>query len=578
MSLRVLHLTVFIAVGVVSPCLSQVSFTERSVEADVNDVHTPGPNFTLGIALMTPGGAVGDFDRNGLQDLFVVSGGGGPDRLYMNQGSGEFRDLAADWGLTAVHMGSAAAVGDINGDGWLDLYVTGFGDASGSLSTNGHKLYKNVGGTHFVELTSAGVSWSDDVPNAFSPAFGDYDLDGDLDLMVAGWVVGGGSVGGNRLFRNNGDETFTDVTAAADLLELGVQGFSPRFVDMNDDLYPELLLAADFGDARYYINDGDGTFTDFTVNSGTGLDCNAMGQTVADFNNDGLLDWYITNIYNDTNPKLRCGNMLYMNQGSHIFVESAESANVINGRWGWGTVGVDIDHDGFVDIVEVNGWLDGIGEPDTYANQPARVFMNQGNGSFIDEAASSGFAHVGQGRGLINFDYDNDGDQDFVVLSFDEPIELYRNDTITTNHWLRVFLDTSNNTGIAPDGVGAKLTLTCGVDTYVRFIDGGSNYLSQSELSAHFGIGSCTDIDALEIAWGNGAVSRWLEIPIDQTITLPAPLDTIGPGQLDKQTWPPGGIPATSTWLTVQLACLLLTCGTIILRRSSVEGEGLGTN
>ncbi len=575
-----LFLVVCLAVGLASPCLSQVLFQERASAANVNQFHAPGPNYIAvngamaPVAFVTVGGAVGDFNRDGKQDLFVISGGTTPDHLYINQGNGQFVDEADAWGLNDLHMGAAAAVGDINGDGWLDIFVTSNGDASGLMSPNSNKLYKNVGGTGFVELVNAGVSWNDDVPNAYGAAFGDYDLDGDLDLMVAGWEIGAGSVGGNRLFRNNGDETFTDVTAAANLLELGVYGFAPRFVDMDGDRYPELLLTADFETARYYVNNGDGTFTDSTVTSGTGLDCNAMGQTVGDFNNDGMMDWYVSNIFLELEPVRRCGNMLYINQGGHTYSETADASGVIDGRWGWGTVAVDIDHDGFLDIVEVNGWTDAVGGPQFFSNQPARVFMNQGDSTFADVAAGAGFTHTGQGRGLANFDYDNDGDQDFVIFSTSERLELYRNDSVNSNHWLRVFLDTSNNPAIAPDGFGTRLVAKCGVEEYVRIIDGGSNYMSQSELSAHFGIGACTSIDELRVEWPNDVVTIYDGIPHDRTVTLDAPPPGTPAGTTLMLTFTLG-VPTVSTWGQVIFCCLILTCGTIIFRRQPQNDDTL---
>ncbi|MCZ6603017.1 MAG: VCBS repeat-containing protein, partial [Planctomycetota bacterium] len=226
-----------------------------------------------------------------------------------------------------------------------------------------------------LESTGAGV------------ALLDYDLDGDLDLCVVSYW---GEHQGNRLFRNNGDETFTDVTDVA--LGMGVfevWGFQPAFVDMNGDRYPELLISADYETSRYLVNNADGTFTDMTVASGTGLDDNGMGQAVGDFDNDGLLDWYVSSIHQLIPPPgHNSGNMLYVAQGSHCYVESSVATGTNDGGWGWGTVTVDLDNDTWLDIVEVKGRPAKGGE---WINEPGKLFHNDGDGTFTEMAAATGF-------------------------------------------------------------------------------------------------------------------------------------------------------------------------------------------
>jgi hypothetical protein len=509
------------------PLWAQSWFEEAAIETGVDSIFDPCPNYITGIALMVAGGACGDFNRDGWQDLYVISGGSNPDRLYINNGDGTFTDQAAAWGITDLHMGSGAAVGDINNDGWLDMFITSNGDATQSMANGNHRLYRNNGNGTFTNIAvSAGVATSDTVANAFGACFGDFDLDGDLDLHVTGWFDHG--TGGNRLYRNNGDETFTDITAGSGLGNLGIRGFTSRFTDMNGDRYPELLLAGDFETAKYYINNGDGTFTDYTTESGTGLDCNAMGTTIGDLNNDGLIDWYVTNIYNFHNPKTPCGNMLYLNQGNHLYVENAAAAEVIHGWFGWGTVAVDMDHDGYLDLVEVNGFpSDDFNE--LWSNRPARMWFNDNDGTFTEAAEASNFISNTQGRGLINVDIDNDGDQDLVIFcaqwSNEPPMrtELFRNESVNTNHWLRLFLDTSSNPQLAPDGFGTFVEASVGTETYVRYLDGGSNYLSQSELAVHFGLGAATEVSTLRLVWANGQETILTDVPADQTMTIAAP-------------------------------------------------------
>ncbi len=498
---------------------SQVALTRVEATNGTAMTHAIPANYVPGLAFLLAGGAAGDFNSDGWQDLYVISGGTVPDRLFINNGDGTFTNRAAAAGITVPHMGGGIAVGDYDRDGWLDIYVTSFGPSSGPITIGKHILYHNNRDGTFTDVAqAAGVHYSDDYPNAWGACFGDYDLDGDLDLWTGGWLTGSLG-GGNRLFRNNGDGTFSDATVAAGVLMPTVHGFGARIVDMDGDRFPELLVCGDFYTARYYLNNHDGTFTDYTTQSGTGLDCNAMGATIGDFDNDQRPDWYVTNIYRgDQYPQDPCGNMLYMNQGNHQFVEQAALAGVNDGRWGWGTAAVDLDHDGWQDIVEVNGYFD---DPfqQLYSNQPKRVWFNNADGTFSELAAACGFNHTGQARGVINLDADNDGDQDLVVLSFAEPLAFYRNDGPTGN-WLRVFLDGEGVPSAAPNGFGSRVVVRIGATEQVRYIDGGSNYLSQSELSAHFGLGAATQVDELRVEWPNGILTTRQNLAANQTVTV----------------------------------------------------------
>ena len=340
---------------------------------------------------------------------------------------------------------------------------TSFGpaDVGGGLPGS-HRLYHNTGRGSFVEVAAAaGVNFaSPTMAEGFGSVFGDYDLDGDLDLCVTTHTTGTGNPppsDGNRLYRNNGDGTFTDVTASALGASIdGVRGFQPVFVDMNADLYPELLISADFGTSRYYVNNADSGvsgFTEFTTDSGTGLDANGMGNTVADFNNDGVLDWYVTSIHLEGpwNPLVPgTGNMLYFGQGNHLHVELAIPTGTSDGGWGWGTLGLDLDQDGWLDIVEVNGWP----ADKAWIGERGKLFRNNGNAIFSEIAFAAGFDTTGQGRGVAHLDADGDGDLDIAVCNYDGPLQLFVNDTVRAGNWLRISFNTSTNGLIAPDGIG----------------------------------------------------------------------------------------------------------------------------
>lgn len=476
----------------------------------------------------TGGLAVEDFNNDGSMDIFWIGGGLTADKLFMNNGAGGFVDLAAAWGIADLHCGNGAAAGDYNGDGWVDLYVTSFGAPGAEGPPGAHRLYRNDSGTGFTNVAAdAGVNYScpqaTNNPSGYGAAFGDYDLDGNLDLCVVSWwgdsELNPGGDDGTRLYHNKGDGTFEDVTdAALGGAVHGIWGFQPAFADMDGDRYPELLISADFETSRYLVNNADGTFTDMTVASGTGLDDNGMGQTVADFANNGKFDWYVTSVYSPTPPPDHPGNMLYLSQGGHSYIEAAGFAGVLDGRWGWGTIAIDLDHDTWLDILEVNGR-----DAAPYANQPARLWRNNGGFFFTEMAAAAGFDHADEGRGIAYLDADNDGDLDVVVSTNAGPLAYYVNQTPDIGAWLRIKLDTGNNPTLAPNGFGTRVLATVGGNTYRRIMNSSPSYLATSELRVHFGLGDATVVDTLRFEWAKGYVTEMTDVAVNQQMTVQAP-------------------------------------------------------
>jgi hypothetical protein len=471
------------------------------------------------------GGAIGDFNRDGWQDIYIPAGGVTPDRLYINDGDGTFTNEAALWGLNIQHQGTAAVVGDYDNDGWLDIYVTSLGGPTAVQQPGMHRLFKNMAGAAFVDkAVEAGVNMTNPTSaDGWGGCMGDYDLDGDLDIAVAGWRTPSQS---NRVFRNNGDGTFTDVSATTGLSSMTtINGFATRFADMDGDRYPELLFVGDFGTSRYYRNNGNGTFSDLTGPSNTSQAGTEMGHTVADFNNDGLFDWYVTTISD---------NQLYLNQGNHSYVNAAPAANLSNMGWGWGAVAIDFNNDGLIDVSQTGGG----------GSQRMALFVatspNDGQTlSYDDVSIPSGLTWIGPGRGLSNFDMDNDGDQDLIVFPNASSVRVFRNNLSggDINH-LRVFLDTNQSDKVAPHGIGSVIVVNYDGKTHYHRIDGGSNYLSHSELSAHFGLGAATIVDSLTVEWPNGHVTTLTNVPANQTITVefdggPIPGDADGDGDVD---------------------------------------------
>jgi enediyne biosynthesis protein E4 len=506
------------------------TFTDTAVSAGISYLQGPplDPLATPEVSGMTGGAAAGDFDGDGWVDLFITRSNN-TDILYRNLGNGTFADVSASaFGAGPVNaQTNGAAWADIDNDGDLDLYVTAINSAQ-------HYLYINQGDGTFSEqaaLRGASLSGNGTLFGT-GVSFGDYDRDGYLDAFVADWRPNGAAPAGTpanaRLLRNQGAANpgyFQDVTAAAGVAMDLVTGpnagqswsFSPRFSDLDTDGNPDLLIASDFGTSRLFWNNGDGTFTDGTAATGINTGWHDMGSTIGDVDGNGTLDWFVTNInygsLPDADPN---GNRLFLNNGGRSFTDATAAAGVRNGDWGWGAALFDYDNDGDLDLVHTNGFPDG----DQYINDPMRFWTNDGTGVFTDAAAAAGLTDTGQGRGLLTFDYDNDGDLDlFIVRNGDSPI-LYRNDGGADNGYLRVkTIGTVSNR----DGIGARITVTPDAalpgESIVFEVNAGSNYLSQSEFTATFGLGpGAATIDLVTIRWPSGIVQQFTDVAVNTTL------------------------------------------------------------
>ena len=534
------------------PATAELRFRAAGLGAGLTAERQP---LDYSVADMTGGAAVGDFNRDGWQDIFLLGGGGAVDALYLNNGDGTFTDHAAAAGVALSHRGLAAAVGDFDGDGWQDLYVTSLGESTGDRRPGAHRLYRNLGAPGTPPGgepggTPGGVPRFEDVaaaagvattasprPDGMGAAFGDFDLDGDLDLFVTGYQYHDG----NKLFRNDGGR-FTDVTVAMlgpalDVDVLDTWGFAPAWVDMDGDRFPELLIAGDYGTSRYFLNDEGRYFRDLTAASGTGAGAMGMGSAFGDFDGDGRFDWYLTSVYARTGTEsVRNGNQLYLNEGRHRFREASVAAGVNHGGWGWGAAAADLNHDGVLDLVTTNGWTRANHQGDLeWLSEPTRVYVGRGvpagDGARSDaDVAVPGFdfaqeqvglRHRDQGRGLIAFDYDNDGDRDILIVNLSGPVSLFRNDLAgPATNYLRVFLDGGKSRGVAPDGIGALVSIRAGGAEQQRYIGGEGVYLGSGELSAHFGIGAATVIDELTVTWPDGTVTALQSVTANQALTV----------------------------------------------------------
>ncbi len=482
---------------------------------------------------MTPGVAVGDFDRDGYLDLVVQGGLWQNAALFMNTGDGTFVNEALLWGIdVTVTEGSSVSVADVDGNGYPDLYL--------GAHYGRNYLYLNSGERTFVEAAVfAGVAMEPPVGeetfgNIFGAAFGDIDLDGDLDLYTTQW--GTFTVHGNRLFENRGLGKFVDITERAGLVQAPGEywAFSPALVDMDGDRYPELLVAADFETSRYFVNNGDGTFTRL-LGTGTCTDENGMGSALGDYDNDGDLDWFVTSIFDDDGVGEGwgiTGNRLYRNEGGNLFTDVTDLADVRNGDWGWGTSFADLNNDGLLDLLMTNGYLlpDLTNTDPTFINDPSRVWINLGNfdsgPTFIEVAALVGVTHDASGKGLVTFDAENDGDLDIVITTNRGDLAFYRNESTDLDHnWLEI--DLVPPLGNAPDGFGSVVYLTVGGVTYRRVVHGGNPYMGHEAPRLHFGFPASKQVDEIRIHWPDGSRKRLTSVRSGRLIVVKG--RTLGP-------------------------------------------------
>ena len=478
------------------------------------------------------GAAFFDYDDDGELDLYVVNGstyanyGVGPGNvLYRNDG-GVFTAIAA--GVEDRGWGSGVAVGDYDGDGHSDLYVTNYG---------ANALYRSRGDGTFAEVAEQGDDFST------SAAFFDYDGDGDLDLYVANYVVfdigpvlqdpelddpcvylGGlrvfcgpqGMEGGrDRLYRND-EGIFADVTTESGVAAANAyygMGVMPADFDRDGDL--DLFVANDETPNVLFRNDG-GRLDDIGLQAGVAYNGDgeleaSMGVDAGDCDGDGDLDLYVTNFYGETNT-------LYLNSGDGTFVDATSERGLAAptvGYLGWGTRFFDFDFDGDLDLFVANGHVypqvDDASAGGTYA-QRNQLFANEGTGAFVAvEEAGPGLKVQKSSRATISGDYDQDGDLDLFITNIDDSPTLLRNDT-GAGRYLVVQIDS--------EIVGTWVRLVAGGRTQVRSVGGASSYLGHSDTRLYFGLGQAERVERVEVLWPDGAVTRLEDLPVNEVVVV----------------------------------------------------------
>jgi len=494
-------------------------------------------------AYFTGGATVGDYNNDGWIDIFVTRIDD-TDIMYINNGDGTFSDgtIAAFGATPIVAATNGCQSADIDNDGDLDIYVT-------AIDANRYYLYINDGtGVFTEEAVARGADhFGIDTHYGNSVAFGDYDNDGYLDFYFTEWRLdsqnGTGAQMNARLYKNTGAANpghFTDVTIAAGVfLDLvpsnqpavfDTMAFGPRFTDIDRDGHMDLVISGDHQTSRLFWNNGDGTFLDGTDAANVGTDTFGMGCAIGDYDGDGDMDWFVTSIFSDEGIfPLRDGNRLYRYDGNRVFTDVTDAAGVRDGQWGWAATLSDLDNDGDLDIAQTNGmnFLAPHFNPSShgaYINDPTRLWTNDGTGVFTEVATAMGITDTDSGKGLLVFDYDNDGDLDIFITNCGSTPILYRNDGGNTQNWLRI---ETQGTVSNRDGIGAFITVTPDStmpgEIMVREIDGGSNFLSQNEMTAHFGLGFAATVDQIKVEWPSGIVQNFSNISANTTLSIVEP-------------------------------------------------------
>ncbi len=445
------------------------------------------------------GVAIGDFDNDGRPDIFV--GNFGVSRLYHNNGDGTFTDVAEKVGVARKGWSTGATWGDYDGDGRLDLFVPGYLEIDlNNLPRNPSEANKPGGvGQNFCQFRGTPVMC------------GPRSLVGESDT----------------LYHQKADGTFEDVSVKAGVNDpQKYYGFSSAFVHVNEDNLLDLIVVNDSTPKQLYMNKGDGTFEEVGYPSGVALNENGreqagMGVAAGDYDNDGRLDFHITNFSDDS-------NVLYHNDGDGNFTDItflAGLGEITLPFLGWGTSFIDYDNDGWLDLIVANGHVypavDDHQWGTSYAQQPL-LFRNLKNGKFerVGAAPGSGLASAWVSRGLAVGDLDGDGRVDVVINNADSKPTILRNVSASSGHWLNLHLVGDVSKKSPRDAIGASAYVTTGKVRQRQDVISGGSFGSQNDMTLHFGLGGATNVDKVEIKWPDGATETVAISGVDRKLTI----------------------------------------------------------
>lgn len=518
--------------------------------------------------------AAGDFDNDGFVDLYVTdSKKGKPNLLYRNKGDGTFVDVAQQAGVAEnINDESGTSMdciwGDYDNDGNLDLFIVKWGRDI-LFHNNGDGTFTNVTEKAFRnEKGEPGSPWT----NGNAATYVDYDGDGLLDIYVGNYFAPvdlwhlehtrimhddfeqARNAGKNALFHNNGDGTFTDM---APKLKLDDPGWtlSVGHGDINNDGWPDIYCANDFGTDQLFLNKGDGSFRNITEIAFGEDTKKGMNVDFGDVDNDGWLDVYVTNI--TTDGYLKEGNMLWQNTASDengvpIFMDISVDTETHHGGWGWGAKFFDFDNDADLDIIAVNGFITAgkenywydlaswtvkgedvadaknwpiIGDRSFSGDETTRLWRNDGEQRFNEIAAQAGIDNKHDGRGIVLFDYDNDGDLDIYLANQGMAPVLFRNDIGGSKNWLGLRLIGNPEAGSNRDAIGSRITIVTSTGTQIRELEGGNSYSGQSDRRVYFGLRDDMIINTLEIRWPSRQVQVMHNLRANKILTIQEPTE-----------------------------------------------------
>lgn len=559
------------------PEWTHVDFTNRLVESDTMNI--------VGFEYMYNGAGVGigDINNDGLKDVYLTGNQVG-DKLYINKGDFQFEDISESAHIVSTGWSNGVTMSDVNEDGLLDIYVCRGGTREWPRKDWANRLFINMGDGTFKDMAKEyGVA---DTGYSMQAVFFDYDKDGDRDLYVLTNALvdynrntskyktrDGSADSTDRLYRNNGDGTFTNISSEAGITVEGF-GLGVSVCDINMDGWLDLYISNDFlTDDLLLVNNQDGTFSDKLTTYFKHLSYNGMGNDVGDLNNDGNPELFTVDMFPNSNERIKqtmmkpsldvfthnisigyapqyVRNTLQLNNGNQTFSEIGQFSGIYNTDWSWAPLIADFDNDGFNDIFITNGYRRDITNLDyqSYTQRPAKyqtedeliqgerervsdlpevklsnyIYKNNGDLTFTEKIKEWGLDQPLYSNGAAFADLDNDGDLDLIVNNIDDPVSIYKNNTVewssteTPAHYLTLVLKGNDN----KDLTGTEVRLYNDGKSQYKLASTVRGYLSTMDQEMHFGLGNASEVDSLQVIWNTGLEQTLYNVRADQKMVL----------------------------------------------------------
>ncbi len=520
--------------------LATAQFSDQTAAAGLDqEFYSVGSGHGLGLSWV-------DVNNDGWVDLFAVNGKGQETNLYLNNGDGTFTKRNDLLPVLPDVEKTGSVFADYDNDGDQDIFITTDNDQfdlsgpnethgpanillrnnfveNGNQILNGQPLFNDVAVQAGVAEPAPSPGTNYDYYRSMTAAFLDHDRDGWVDLFVGHMVLqaAGDPMNQNKLYHNNGDGTFTEVTQGVGLpgpndTQYNQPTLACIAADLNGDLWPDLYWVnvhepMPQNNDVLWLNNGDGTFTDATALSpGLGDDSGSgMGIHVGDVDNDGDWDIYISDLWDSGNDALPLGNPYYESNGDGTWMDNTADIAGIQGDSSWGVNFFDIDQDGWLDLTVA-----------TMSNDPTLAYRNRRDKTtFTDVTNLAGMGTINNGRGSQVADYDGDGDLDLVIVNQSGPLQLYRNDTLGGNYLKVKLVATQSNRS----AIGAQVRIRTGALRQMRQVTAGDSAHGQSQLDVHFGVGNRNVVNSVFVLWPSGERQVFTNVPANSTLTVVEP-------------------------------------------------------